>query len=419
MIDPTYVLLSLGGLLLLGLAMDGLGRFTRLPRVTLLVAFGFVIGPGCLDWLPLDEKKWFAVVADMALVMVGFLLGERFTRKNLRQHGKQVVAISIAVVFVTLFIVAWGLTYLGVPLEVSLLLAGIATATDPVATKDVVTEARAEGPFSRVLLGIVAIDDGWGLIAFSLVLAAVSGLSGQVQTWTLIGHGFWEVSGAVLVGFVLAVPVALLSGRLEPGQPTLLEALGVVLLCGGIALWLNVSFLLASMVLGAVVANLARHHTRPFHAIEGIEWPFMILFFVFAGASLQVASLGNIAVIGLGYVGLRVFGRLLGAWIGNRLSLGAPQQGRWMGLALLPQAGVALGMALVAAKRFPELADTLMSVAISATIFFELIGPIFTRLALSHTGEVQRASQMPLALNHLNHRRDRHQRTTLHPPAQH
>ena len=183
--------------------------------------------------------------------------------------------------------------------------------------------------------------------------------------------------------------MAYLTGRIQQGEPTLVEALGVVFLCGGIAIWLKVSFLLASMVLGIVVTNLARHHTRPFHAIENIEWPFLILFFVLAGASLHIKSLSQIGLVGSAYIILRIIGRFLGAWGGGAISHAEPLLRRWMGMALMPQAGIALGMALVVTQRFPHLGKIILPVVIGATVIFEVIGPVLTRIALVRVGEAR------------------------------
>ena len=182
--------------------------------------------------------------------------------------------------------------------------------------------------------------------------------------------------------------MAFITGRIRPGRPTLVEAVGLVFLCGGLAIWLDVSFLLAAMMMGVVVANRASHHERPFHAIENIEWPFMILFFVLSGASLELRDLLLAGVVGTGYIVLRILGRLVGAWLGGLLSNASPNLRRWMGLALLPQAGVALGMALVARQRYPDLGETILPVIIGSTILFELIGPIFTRSALDRWREI-------------------------------
>lgn len=269
----------------------------------------------------------------------------------------------------------------------AVLLAAVAPATDPAATADVVHEIKLKGTFGDTLLGIVAIDDAWGLILFSLMLSGLALASGSEAAGHSLAAGLWEVGGAVLLGGVLGVPMAFITGRIRPGEPTQTEALGIVLLCGGLALWLNVSFLLSAMVLGASVANLARHHRRPFHAVEGIEWPFMVLFFLLAGASLELNALAGVGLLGVAYISLRIVGRLAGGWAGAWLS-GAPAGWRpWFGTALLPQAGVALGMALIAAQSYPDHANTLLSVVIAATVLFEIIGPIATRWALTRVGE--------------------------------
>jgi Kef-type K+ transport system membrane component KefB len=295
------------------------------------------------------------------------------------------------VVLATVVVTAVGLAVLGVPPEIALVVAAVATSTDPVAVSDVVRETRAEGPFTRTLLGVVAVDDAWGLVAVSVLLAAALALGGRAGPEEAVLHGLRDLGGATAVGLALGVPLALLTGRVRPGEPTLAEALGAVLLCGGVAKWLDVSFLLAAMVMGAVVANLARHHRRPFRAIEGIEWPFMVLFFVLAGASFRLDGLGALGGLAVGYLVLRTVGRLAGGWLGARLLGRDGAWRRWTGLALLPQAGVALGMALVVAQRFPELGRAIVPAVVATTVLFELVGPILTRRALEEVGETGRA----------------------------
>ena len=387
--DTAKTLIKLGILLLLGLATDAIGRRTRLPRVTLLLIFGFVVGPAGLDFLSPNEEKWFYLVTDMALIMIGFLLGEKFTISFLRQHGKLVLWISVAEVTITALVVLIGLLLIGLPMDMALLLAGIATATDPAAITDVVHETHADGVFTRAMLGIVAVDDAWGLILFSCMLTIAQTFSGQGGIIGPLLTGAWELGGALLVGIALGIPMAYITGRIQPGEPSLVEALGVIFLCGGIAIWLKVSFLLASMVLGCVVANLAHHHIRPFHAIEGIEWPFMILFFILAGASLHTETLFQIGLVGSAYILLRIIGRLVGGWTGGAISHADPLMRRWMGTALMPQAGVALGMALIAIERRPDLGEIILPVVIASTVLFEVIGPMLTRTGLVHAGEVR------------------------------
>jgi Kef-type K+ transport system membrane component KefB len=148
-----------------------------------------------------------------------------------------------------------------------------------------------------------------------------------------------------------------------------------------------VSHLLAAMLVGAVIVNLARHHDRPFTEIEHVEWPFMVLFFVLAGASLELHVLDEIGLIGLAYILLRALGLIAGAFLGGSLVRAPAAMRRWLGPAILPQAGVALGMALVAGNTFPHLKDTVLPLVVGSTIVFELGGPALTRHALIRAGD--------------------------------
>ena len=387
--DDALILTVVGGLLLGGLAVDWLGRRINLPRVTLLLLFGFCVGPGALDVLPPSATDWFPLVTKAALAMIGFLLGERFTPKRLRAQRKQVIGISLIDVIGTMAVLSLGLILLGEGVELAVLLAAVAAATAPAATFDVVNEYRAEGRFTDTLLGIVAIDDAWGLIAFSLVLAAIAGMTNGDGGIAILGAGLWEVSGALLLGAVLGVPAGLLSHRIAPGEPTLLEALGLVFLCAGVAGLLHVSFILSAMFMGATAATVGIHHERAFHEIEHIERPFLVLFFVLAGASLELHVLPTIGAIGAAYIVLRVLARLVSVWAGARLTGADPAVRRWLGLALLPQAGVALGMALMVKERLPELGATILPLVIGSTVVFELLGPVGTRYALRRAGEAR------------------------------
>jgi len=305
----AIVLVSLGSIFLASLAVDMLGRRTRLPRVTLLLLLGVVVGPVGLDLLPAASLDWFPFIAHLALAMVAFLLGGELTPGFLSGHGWRLVGVSGVVVGVTALVLMIGLLIGGWPVEIALLLGAIATSTDPAAVSDVVRE----------------------------------------------------------------------------GEPTLAEALGGVVLCAGLSLFWGVSYLLAAMTMGAVVANLARHHRRPFRAIEGIEWPFMLLFFVLSGASLRTGLLAEVALLTSVYIGLRVLGRIAGGWAGARLA-GQPRYARSLGIALLPQAGVAIGMALVVSEHVPDVGPEILGATVTATIFFEIIGPILTRRELDQIG---------------------------------
>jgi len=381
--SPAQFILTIGSILLLGLFTSTIARRTFLPRVTLLLIFGVIIGHQGFNLIPHVFAERFDIVADMTLLMVGFLLGEKLTKATLKESGAQILWISLCAALATTSLVHLGLMLFGFSIEISIILGCIAAATAPAAILDVVNESNYKGKFSNLLLSIVAIDDIWALILFAVGISLVKTLNG-----TNTGDVFFiyvalkEIGGALLLGIVIGLPAAFLTGRVKKGQPILSEALGIVFICGGLALWLDVSYLIASMVMGAVVANLAKHHEYPFHAIKGIESTFMVVFFVLAGVSLELSSLRDLGLISVVYIICRSLGKYLGSHLGSQISHADNLTKHWMGIALLPQAGVAIGMALVASNQFPEYRQILLSTVISSTIFFEIIGPIFTRLAI-------------------------------------
>lgn len=376
------LLMTVGGILLLGLFTSALGRRTFLPRATLLLVFGVLIGEHAFDLIPALFVDWFEVVASVTLVLVGFLLGGKLTPETLGDATAEVLWISITVAVVVAGVVCLGLAVAGLPLPLAILLGCVASATAPAAVLDVVEEHAPESRFGQLLLAIVALDDIWALVLFSVGLALVSTFDGGGGDSSHLLIAAWEILGACALGVALGFPAAYLTGRLKKGQPIISEALGLVFLCGGLALWMGVSYLIASMVLGAMVANFARHHEHPFHAIEGVEQQFMVVFFVLAGAALELGALPALGLIGLLYIGLRVAGKLTGAMLGSALSRTNHGTGKWMGMALMPQAGVAIGMALVASNEFPEYRQILLPLVISSTVVFEIVGPVFTRLAI-------------------------------------
>jgi Kef-type K+ transport system membrane component KefB len=389
MTQTVETLFAIGGILLLGLATDYLGRRTVLPRVTLLMLFGILIGDEALALIPATLSSRFELIATLALMMVGFLLGGKLTASSLRQSTHQLLWISLSAALGTTLIVTLALVTVGVAAEIAILLGCIAAATAPAATLDTVLESGTQSRFSRLLLAIVAVDDAWAVIIFSLGLALVSLLMGTQDAIVSISDATAEIGGAILLGAVVGLPAAYLTGRLAPGQPMLMEALGLVFICGAAALALEVSFLIAVMVMGAVIANLAKHHEYPFHEIENIEWPFLVVFFVLAGASLEIDALLNLGVAGVVYIIARAVGKLSGARLGAAVSRSDPSVQRWLGLALLPQAGVAVGMALLAIGRFPEFRHIILPVVIGTTVVFELVGPVCTRAAIRYSDETE------------------------------
>lgn len=380
------VFITLGALFLVGLAADQLGRRTRLPRVTMLLLCGAVVGKSGFDLIPPEGIVWYDALAILSLTMVAFLLGGTLHGDRLSAQGRSILWVSICIVVFTALLVSAGLWALGVVPAVAIVLGAIATATAPAATQETLREVGATGPFADLVRGIVAIDDAWAMFAFAFALIAAQALAQGAIDMAHLAAAAWEVGGALGIGFAVGLPAAFLSGRLQPGEPSQMEALGIVFLVAGFALWIEVSFLLAGMTAGAVVANRARHHERAFHEIEYIEWPFLMLFFLLAGVSIELSALIEVGFIGIAFVILRIIARLAGGWVGGAAAGLPPLQRRWIGPALLPQAGVAIGMALVAEQALPQWGSEILTLTIGTTVFFELIGPLATQQAVIRVG---------------------------------
>lgn len=379
--------IMIGALLMLALGIDSLHRRLPIPRVTLFILLGVIAGPAVLDAIPPEREALFPAITDVALVMIALLVGGEFDRNALRRRGRSVVTVATVQAAATFIAVAGVFVAFGVDPVIALLLGAIATATDPAATVAVAHESQARGPLTRTLFGVVAVDDVLGLMTFSVVVASAEAFSEESVAAPLL-EGAWEIAGAVGFGLLLGVPAALLSGRIRSGEPTLWEAMAIVFLVAGLADWLQFSEILAAVVLGATVVNLAGHHTRTFREIEHIEWLFLVLFFFLAGAALEFDALLEVGLLGAGYMVLRTAGKVAGAWAGGVFA-GLPRRvSRWLGPALLPQAGVALGFALVAAEQFPDQGGDILSIALASTVVFELTGALLTRVALDRVGEV-------------------------------
>ncbi|MCH4562157.1 cation:proton antiporter [Halomonas sp. EGI 63088] len=382
----TANLILLGLILSLSIFADAVASRTRLPRISLLVLVGVGVaaaqqwGLGQTGARPLDGLS--EPLIQVALVMVAFLLGGELTLERLRSTGPLIVIVSLAVIVMGVLFVGAGLLLLGFPLAVAVSLAAISVATDPAAVSETVHESGDTRLRARLLMGIVAIDDAWGILVFGLAMALLG--------WLLSGNGGlalaqagWELGGALVLGAAVGLPAAWLTGRLRPGEPTQVEAIALILLLAGLATWLEVSALLAAMIAGALVANLSSHHTRSFNEIEHIEWPFLVFFFVLSGASIDLRHLGDALWLTLAYIALRLAGRYLGGVLGGHL---ARQRGTRLphdiGLALTPQAGIAMGMALLAVERYPEQGALLLAAVVASTVVFETLGPLLVRRVL-------------------------------------
>ena len=386
--SQSFVLVILGFLFLVGYVAHKIGARTNIPRGTILLLLGLVAGPSVLDLIPHEAAEKFSIATHIALAMVGFLLGQRLGGKYFRKRGRVILWVSLVDTLMVAVLVFLALRASGAGLVLALLLASMAPASAPVSTIDVVYEGKAKGPLTDTVLGVVAIDDVWSIILFSVVIVAVEMMTGQGRPSAGLMTAFREILGAVVVGGLLGYPMAHITSKLKSEEPILLMAAGFVFLCAGFAIAFHVSYLLASLVMGAVVASRARHRTRPFRDIGAVSEPFLAIFFLLAGFECEVKMLATLGIVGGIYILARSVGLVIGGTLGAWLAIAPKVVRSRVGWCLFPQAGITLGLALVVRERLPEVGAFILPIVIASAVVFELAGPVFTLWHLRRAGEL-------------------------------
>lgn len=387
-------ILVLGLFLMFGGRAYAIARYLRLPRVTLLVISGIIIGPSVLNLVPDEIVSLFPIMSYIALSMIAFRLGETFINFDLLKTGPRIFAISFGKTLVAstlVFLVAY---FIQDDIVLALLLAGLAPASAPAATLDVISETNSKGSLTDTIVRVLAMDNVLGITLFSILLVVAEVIAGTGDPTTQVISGVWEIGGAFLLGLGIGWPMARLAGRLKKGKPSLLEITGFLLLCAGLAYQLQVSYLLACIVLGATVAkNRSQPKKNIFITIEEVSEPFLVIFFLLAGCELDITALASLGVIGILYVIARCAGFVIGGTLAARLVRAEPVVQEHIGWSLFPQAGVALGLAVLTLPHFPGLGQFLVSIIVSTTVVFELFGPTVTQWRLFKAKEAAEASE--------------------------
>jgi NhaP-type Na+/H+ or K+/H+ antiporter len=386
--------LSFGVILLGGVVAAKFLRRAKFPMVTAYLLLGIIIGPYLLNLVPEQILGVSGLFSNIVLGIIAFTLGQNFSSGNLRRLGKSVFFISIGEVIASWALVTFALHFiLKQPLYLSLLFGAIAPATAPAAIVMVVREYKARGPLTNMILGVVAIDDAWGLILFAVSLAISRSVFLHAVSsfpFLIILKALLEVGGAFALGGIMGWLLSYLSRFARTQDELLIFTMGFILSAIGLAIYFNLSVLLACMALGTAIINIKPISSKFFDIVKMIDSPIYLIFFVLIGASLELFSLRNLGIIGGVYFITRPLGEWIGAYLGAIVSNSSRLVRNYLGFALVPQAGVALGMALLCKSVFPEAGIVILNVIIATTIIFELIGPFFTRFALGKANEIEK-----------------------------
>lgn len=393
-------LLALSIAIAAGLAMSRLAKVVRLPNVTAFLVGGLLVGPSVLGILPADVTAGFAVITEAALGFIAYSIGAEFKISYLKRIGAKPLTITAfeglgAVLCVDAALIACSL--LGVPgfdLPMCIALGAIAAATAPAATLMVIRQYKARGPVSEMLLPVVAMDDALGLIAFAISMNIAQALSSgaAVTVMSMLVAPLIEIAGSVALGAGLGVALSYLARFFKSRGNRLALTIAFVFLALALCDMWGLSNLLCIMMIGALMTNLCPVAGSILEQTDRFTPPLFLLFFVISGAELNLSVLPTVGLVGVCYVVVRALGKWLGAFIGSRAVHAHPNVQKYLGFTLIPQAGVAIGMAQLALTRLPAYGRQIQAVVLAGTLIYELIGPVITKIALTRAGEIPSAA---------------------------
>lgn len=374
----------------LGLLLTRLAKKVNLPNVTAYLIAGLIVGPYCLNLFSENMLAGISELTSIALGFIAFSIGGEFKWESLKRVGVKALIITIFQAIAALAAVDVVLILCGFDLPLSLTLGAIATATAPAATLMVVRQYRAQGTMTNTLLSVVAMDDAIGLAAFAISLAMAQSLtSGAAPTvQNMLISPLLEIGLSLVVGAALGTVLSFLLRFFRSRANRL--SLMIAAVFAGVALsdcW-GLSALLTCMAIGAAMVNLRADSGALIENTDRWTPPLFMLFFIISGAELDLQVLTNVGLLGVLYLVARSLGKYFGSALGACVVKSEPKIRKYLGLTLLPQAGVAIGMAQVVIAKLPEYGEVIRAVVLCATLVYELVGPVITRIALSRAGEI-------------------------------
>ena len=405
-------LLSLSVAILAGLLMTRVFKPLKLPAVTAYLIAGVLIGPYCLGRLDIEglgftsyeNVERLSLVSEVALGFIAFSIGNEFRMSELKHTGKQAAVIGVLQALAATLLVDLALLAIATLSDVltvaqAITLGAIATATAPAATLMVVRQYKAKGPLVDILLPIVALDDAVGLIVFAVSFGIAKAMNvGAFDMVSILVNPLLEIVCSLALGAVMGWLLTQLEKLFNSNTNRLNMTIAFVFLTAALAMQeieigpvkIGFSSLLVCMMLGTVFCNLCPLSDEIMAKADRWTSPLFAAFFVISGAELELSVFADkmIVLVGIVYIVARSLGKYLGAHYSAKLMHCQPTICKYLGIALLPQAGVALGMC-VTAKELGAEGDLIRNITLFAILIYELVGPMLTKLALIDAGEIQ------------------------------
>ena len=407
-------LLSISIALCAGLLVSRFVKPLKMPAVTGYLIAGILIGPYCLGKLgvtglgftSMAEVKALSLFNDVALGFIAFAIGNEFRLSQLKHTGRQATVIGIfqalaAALLVDVVLIALHEFVLGdkLPLTDAITLGAIATATAPAATLMVVRQYKAKGKLTDLLLPIVALDDAVGLIVFSVSFGVAKALNlGMFDLTSILLEPVLEIIASLLLGLIMGIIFSAVEKYFKSNSKRLSLSITFVILTVALSMMefhigtvkVGFSSLLVCMMLGTVFCNVCDFSEEIMGKTDRWTAPLFILFFVLSGAELELNVLGDAAIVGIGlaYIITRSLGKYLGAFISAKAVHCEPLIQHYLGITLLPQAGVALGMSVTVAQTLGAEGQMVRNIVLFGVLIYELVGPTLTRIALTKSGDI-------------------------------
>lgn len=383
-------ILALGISSLAGILVAKLLKKLKLPSVTGYLLAGLLIGPSVLNIVSQQYVEELSFINNLALGLIAFHIGESFELKQIKKLAKSVITITVYQAFITVLLVFAVLMIVTKDFAFSLVVAAISAATAPAATIMVIKEYRAKGHLTDTLISVVAMDDLVCIVLFSIATAiAQIALAGSLSLAEAIIPPIIEIFGSFIVGGIIGYIICRFVNRTSSHEMIVLIPMSLIMLAVGISDAFHLSSLLTCVTIGAVVANLSDISHKIFDTLELLSTHIYLLFFTLSGMHLDLHVIKGLGVLGVAYLIARSVGKISGAYIGGVVTKAEPKVKNYLGFGLLPQAGVAIGLATVSAATFPSMGTKILNLIMAAVFVYELFGPILTKHILIKAGEAQ------------------------------